>query len=64
MGRKTYYLDTVEGMLELYQAELRQLVRINQKHDYSPAGQAEFDRQREQVAQVKRRIIEMEAKRS
>jgi hypothetical protein len=48
---------SIEQLLETYEYELTQLVRINEKNDFSPAGDAEFERQKERVKDAKEAII-------
>lgn len=47
----------VERLYQEYQEEVRKLVAINEKHDFSAAGDAEYDRQSNRVATAKYRLV-------
>ena len=48
---------TIEELLKAYENELKKLVEINDRNDFSAAGDAEFLRQRETVKTAKEAII-------
>lgn len=52
----------VEQLLETYRAEIRKLVELNEKGDFSPTGNEEFRRQRNVVWWVKEAVIMAEKK--
>jgi hypothetical protein len=52
----------IEKLYQEYQNELRKLVQINEKNDFSETGDAEFQKQRNRVDTAKYRLIFAEQK--
>jgi hypothetical protein len=52
----------VDQLYQEYQNELRKLVQINEKSDFSEQGEREFQRQRNRVDTAKYRLIFAERK--
>lgn len=53
---------TAKEAYQKYEAEMRKLVAINEKRDWSPAGEMEFHRQREEVYWAKCALVSAQAR--
>lgn len=56
-------MNEIERLLQMYQEEMKRLVEINQKRDYSAAGDFEFYAQSEKVYWMKAALVRAELKR-
>jgi hypothetical protein len=55
---------TTEQLSQKYQDELKKLVEINDKHDFSPEGDKEFHRQSNEVYWAKCDLVNAQARES
>jgi hypothetical protein len=55
---------TTEELVQKYQDELKKLVEINEKNDWTPSGDMEFYRQREEVYWAKCALVNEQVRQS
>ncbi len=55
-------MNDIERLLQVYQDEMKRLIEINEKRDYSKQGDKEFHQQSENVFWAKNALVIAESK--